>query len=108
MNTWLPRLKSQTANAAGGSTSGSTFGIGVETVDVMRQGQSDRESLISFYAAGIGVMFLLFSVTGGERIAARRDGHGHARSVLSTRLGMGGLLLAKWLFIAFLGVLQLS
>jgi hypothetical protein len=28
--------------------------------------------------------------------------------VLSTRVGMGGLLLAKWIFIAFLGVLQLT
>jgi ABC-type multidrug transport system permease subunit len=108
VSNWLPRLKSQTANASGGSTSGSTFGIGVETVDVMRQGQSDREGLISFYAAGIGVMFLLFSVTGASGSLLDETDTGTLDRVLSTRVGMGGLLLAKWLFIAFLGVLQLS
>ena len=40
-------------------------GIAVDTVDVMRTEQS-RELSISFYAAGIGVMFLLFSMSGAS------------------------------------------
>ena len=35
------------------------MGVGVDVVDVMRT-DDRRGSLISFYAAGIGVMFLLF------------------------------------------------
>ncbi|HEX6465333.1 MAG TPA: ABC transporter permease, partial [Vicinamibacterales bacterium] len=87
VDTWLPLLRQRAENsagagtgtpstsaaaapgtsAAGTSTSGDTnsfMGIGIDTVDVMRQGKT--ESLISFYAAGIGVMFLLFAVSGSS------------------------------------------
>ena len=40
------------------------MGVGVKVVDVMGS-DTRRGSLISFYAAGIGVMFLLFSAVGG-------------------------------------------
>jgi ABC-2 type transport system permease protein len=104
---WLPRLKSATAsgNTSAGSIAGA-MGIGVDTVDVMRQGSS--ESLISFYAAGIGVMFLLFSVSGASGSLLDEMDTGTLDRVLSTRVGMTGLLTAKWLFIAFLGMLQLT
>jgi ABC-2 type transport system permease protein len=108
VDSWLPRMRSDAASGTAGSTAAGAFGIGVETVDVMRQGQSDREGLISFYAAGIGVMFLLFSVTGASGSLLDEVDTGTLDRVLSTRLGMGGLLLAKWIFIAFLGVLQLT
>lgn len=104
---WLPRLK--TATAQGGAGAGSivgAMGIGIDTVDVMRQGNS--ESLISFYAAGIGVMFLLFSVSGASGSLLDEMDTGTLDRVLSTRVGMTGLLTAKWLFIAFLGMLQLT
>ena len=103
---WLPQLKpgassSQTAAGAQG-----TFGIGVDTVDVMRQGKT--ESLISFYAAGVGVMFLLFSVSGASGSLLDEMDTGTLDRVLSTRMGMTGLLASKWIFIAFVGVLQLT
>ena len=41
-------------------------------------------SLISFYAAGIGVMFLLFSWSARRRLAARGGRSRHARAALST------------------------
>jgi len=108
VDTWLPQLRSETRAGTAGRTADSAFGIGVETVDVMRQGKSDGESLIAFYAAGIGVMFLLFSVTGASGSLLDEMDTGTLDRVLSTRLGMGGLLLAKWIFIAFLGMMQLS
>jgi len=108
VDSWLPRMRSEGASGTAGSTAAGAFAIGVDTVDVMRQGQSDREGLISFYAAGIGVMFLLFSVTGASGSLLDETDTGTLDRVLSTRVGMGGLLLAKWIFIAFLGVLQLS
>jgi ABC-2 type transport system permease protein len=104
---WLPRLKAATegANATVANAAGA-FGIGVDTVNVMPKGNS--ESLISFYAAGIGVMFLLFSVSGASGSLLDEMDTGTLDRVLSTRVGMSGLLAAKWLFIAFLGMLQLS
>ena len=108
VDSWLPRMRSEAASATAGSTAAGAFGIGIETVDVMRQGRTDSDNLISFYAAGIGVMFLLFSVTGASGSLLDEVDTGTLDRVLSTRLGMGGLLLAKWIFIAFLGVLQLT
>ena len=106
VDSWLPQMKP--ASGAGGTASGGdqAFGIGVDTVDVMRQGRS--ESLISFYAAGVGVMFLLFSVSGASGSLLDEMDTGTLDRVLSTRLGMGGLLTAKWIFITLLGVLQLT
>src|SRR4029079_13934834 len=63
---WLPRWKPQ-GQARGTGDSAATVGampISVEVVDVMRT-DNRRGSLISFYAAGIGVMFLLFSSVAG-------------------------------------------
>jgi ABC-2 type transport system permease protein len=105
VDAWLPRLK------PGGSDSASTtpdggFGIGVDTVDVMRQGKSD--SLVSFYAAGVGVMFLLFSVSGASGSFLDEVDSGTLDRVLSTRLGMTGLLAAKWIFLTLMGIMQLT
>jgi ABC-2 type transport system permease protein len=105
VDSWLPQMKP--AGSTGGAASGDqAFGIGVDTVDVMRQGRS--ESLISFYAAGVGVMFLLFSVSGASGSLLDEMDTGTLDRVLSTRLGMSGLLTAKWIFITLLGVLQLT
>ena len=109
VSAWLPQLKPGGTAAAGAATpSGpaSGFGLAVDTVDVMRQGKGD--SLVSFYAAGVGVMFLLFSVSGAAGTLLDEVDAGTLERVLSTRLGMGGLLLGKWLFIAVIGVLQLT
>jgi ABC-2 type transport system permease protein len=105
VNAWLPRLKADGAGGGAGAAAGA-LGIGVDTVDVMREGKS--ESLISFYAAGIGVMFLLFSVSGASGSLLDEMDTGTLDRVISTRVGMTGLLAAKWIFIAFLGVLQLT
>jgi ABC-2 type transport system permease protein len=106
---WLPQLKAQAANPAPGSaTASGGMGIAVEVVDVMRA-NNRRESLISFYAAGIGVMFLLFSMTAAAGGALLEEAEsGTLERLLSTNIGMGGLLIGKWLFLAMLGTLQIS
>ena len=105
VDTWLPQLKpGGSAQADAGSRN--AFGVGIDTVDVMRKGNS--ESLVSFYAAGIGVMFLLFSVSGASGSLLDEVDNGTLDRVLSTRVGMTGLLAGKWLFIALLGMLQLT
>jgi ABC-2 type transport system permease protein len=107
---WIPALK---ADATGASPSASSSGAGVmgmavTVVDVMRNG--DRKgSLISFYAAGIGVMFLLFSSVGGAGGALLDEAEsGTLERLLSTNLGMTGLLIGKWLFLSLIGFAQLT
>jgi ABC-2 type transport system permease protein len=107
VDTWLPQLKPG-GSAATDTTASSrgAFGVGIDTVDVMRKGNS--ESLVSFYAAGIGVMFLLFSVSGASGSLLDEVDSGTLDRVLSTRVGMSGLLAGKWLFISLMGMLQLT
>jgi ABC-2 type transport system permease protein len=104
VNTWLQQLKPGGATA--GSAGGGAFGIGIDTVDVMRKGKSD--SLVSFYAAGVGVMFLLFSVSGASGTLLDEVDSGTLDRVLSTRVGMRGLLVGKWLFLTLTGLAQLT
>ncbi|MGH8639738.1 MAG: ABC transporter permease, partial [Burkholderiales bacterium] len=66
-------------------------------------------SLISFYAAGIGVMFLLFSAVGGAGGALLDEAEsGTLERLLSTNIGMTGLLAGKWLFLTLVGMAQLT
>ena len=107
---WLPRLKAGAGSTGtGGGTSGSGgMGIAVNVVDVMRT--DDRKgSLISFYAAGIGVMFLLFSSVGGAGGALLEEAEsGTLERLLSTNIGMTGVLIGKWLFLSLIGFAQLT
>ena len=58
---------------------------------------NQRGSLISFYAAGIGVMFLLFSMVGAAGGALLEEAEsGTLERLLSTRIGMTGILFGKW------------
>ena len=110
VDAWLPRLKAQGMSGANGSSEPSTgaMPIGVEVVDVMRT-DNRRGSLISFYAAGIGVMFLLFSSVGGAGGALLEEAEaGTLERLLSTNIGMTGVLVGKWILLALIGCLQLT
>ena len=103
---WLPTLKSQAAPGAGNAGAGG-MGVGVDLVDVMGS-NARRGQMISFYAAGIGVMFLLFSMVGAAGGALLDEVEaGTLERVLSTRAGMSGVLLGKWIFLALMGSVQL-
>ena len=109
VDTWLPRLRQNATVGGAGSASGNAapMGIGVETVDVMRT-NSQRGSLISFYAAGIGVMFLLFAmVNGAGGTLLDEVESGTLERLLSTRLGMTRLLAGKWLLLTIIGFGQI-
>jgi linearmycin/streptolysin S transport system permease protein len=105
VDSWLPQMKPAAGDGKGSATAAS-FGVGIDTVDVMRKGRS--ESLVSFYAAGVGVMFLLFSVSGASGALLDEVDSGTLDRVLSTRVGMGGLLVGKWLFLSLMGLAQLT
>jgi ABC-2 type transport system permease protein len=106
VSAWLPKLKED--GARGGGSKGGGMGVGVDIVDVMRT-DNQQGSLISFYAAGIGVMFLLFSAVGGAGGALLDEAEaGTLERLLSTNIGMTGLLVGKWIFLALVGAAQLT
>ena len=114
VDAWLPQLKEMAeenggAGGAGDGSGGATaMGLSTEVVDVMRS-NTRRGALISFYAAGIGVMFLLFSSVAGAGGALLDEvEEGTLERLLSTRVGMAQLLLGKWLFLTLIGVSQLT
>jgi ABC-2 type transport system permease protein len=102
IDAWLPRLKPGNDGVA------TTMGVTVNVVDVMRS-ESRRGSLVSFYAAGVGVMFLLFSMVGAAgSVLLEEVESGTLERLLCTNLGMPGILLGKWVFMVTVGVAQLT
>lgn len=72
-------------------------------------GREERPNgFVSFYAAGIAVMFLMFSASGAGGALLEESETGTLERVLSSRVGMTRLLLAKWLHIVALGLLQIT
>ena len=119
MDTWLPLLKQQSLGVPD-SAGGDSAGIGapgqggangfsglmkVESVEVV--GDKKDDAMVSFYAAGIAVMFLLFSASAGGGALLDEVDSGTLDRVLTSNVGMTGLLAGKWLFITLLGVLQI-
>ena len=126
LHQWLPRIRSHLGSSGGDSagdnppgggdqpsispsadSAGSGAGglVPVRTVDVL--GRNRKSPMIAFYAAGLGVMFLLFSCTAAGGAMLEEVESGTMERLLSTSLGMGRLLAGKWLFLALLGFTQI-
>ncbi len=90
-----------------GSTSDSAVGLPVEVVNVMQPDEGDT-SMVSFYAAGIGVMFLLFSCSGAGGTLLDEEESGTLDRLIGSRAGMGGVLFGKWVFLMLMGISQLT
>jgi ABC-2 type transport system permease protein len=110
---WVGELRKGGAGAAAGSGgpwsagTGSTFGLPIELVNVLQPGGGDTAT-VSFYAAGIGVMFLLFSCAGAGGSLIEEEESGTLGRLIGSRAGMGGVLAGKWAFITMMGMLQLT
>jgi ABC-2 type transport system permease protein len=94
-----------TANA---QDSSSPFGegiIGVHTRGVV--GEHQNKQMISFYAAAIGVMFLLFTASGSAGALLDEQDSGTLDRVLSSRVTMTTLLAGKLAFNSLLAFIQL-
>jgi ABC-2 type transport system permease protein len=86
-----------------------SVGLPIETVNVLQPSPVNGDtSLISFYAAGVGVMFLLFSCSSGAGSMLDEEESGTLGRLLSSRAGMRGVLLGKWIFLALMGMTQLT
>lgn len=97
---------------AAGEPAEDAFGglIKVDTVNAMEgeeENGGEGPQIISYYAAGIGVMFLLFSMAGAGGSLLEEQEQGTLERLLSSSVGMGQLLACNWAFFAVVGFLQL-
>jgi ABC-2 type transport system permease protein len=110
MNGYLEKLRqreNQPAATGTSSTQAGSFGgpIAVNARAVV--GQNKRNSMISFYAAAIGVMFLLFTASGSAGALLDEAESGTLDRVLSSRVTMTTLLMGKLAFNTLLAFTQL-
>jgi ABC-2 type transport system permease protein len=71
-------------------------------------GENKNNPMVSFYAAAIGVMFLLFTASGSAGSLLDEAESGTLDRVLSSRVNMTGLLAGKLLFNTLLAFTQLT
>lgn len=107
---WQKYLELEAEEAAPGGGSAEALAGGVvrtKVVDVIRE-RAPRTATVAFYAAGVGVMFLLFMAAGAGGALLEEAEAGTLERLLTSRLGMGRLLLAKWAFLTALGFVQVK
>jgi ABC-2 type transport system permease protein len=93
------------ATTATSSASGNGGIIAVTTRAVV--GENKNNPMVSFYAAAIGVMFLLFTASGAAGALLDEVESGTLDRVLSSRVTMTTLMLGKLTFNSLLAFLQL-
>jgi ABC-2 type transport system permease protein len=91
--------------ATGGGDGGGGL-VSVQTRDIV--GEAKKNPTVTFYAAGLGVMFLLFSATGAGGALIEEAESGTLDRILATRISMTRLLLGKLVYLAGVGVVQLT
>lgn len=115
VDAWLPSLRARSdpvrapgdgAQAPPAADDDASLGL-LETRTVQVVGRKDDDAMIAFYAAGIAVMFLLFTASGSAGTLIDEVDSGTLDRVLSSRVGMTGLLAGKWLHITLVGILQI-
>jgi len=103
----LKKIQSNLENSSS-SDSGSAFGASVVAVNTRSVvGDNKHNSMISFYAAAIGVMFLLFTASGSAGALLDEAESGALDRVLSSRITMTRLLAGKLVFNTLLAFTQL-
>ncbi len=98
---------------AGGGDAMAAGLVQVEAVDVRdyddgSEVEEPKRSIVAYYAAGIGVMFLLFSMAGAGGALLEEEESGVLERLLISNVPMSRLLLGKWLFFAALGLTQVT
>lgn len=92
---------------SGAVDSGSTFSLApIQVVNILGDGKSNP--IVSMYAAGIAVMFLLFNATSVSGVLIEERSNQTLDRLLASNLTMDQLLLGKWFYTAFLGILQVT
>lgn len=107
MQQYRAHLKEQEKSPAKGSASDNGGGAGLVAVSVRDVVGERHNSMISFYAAGIGVMFLLFTASGAAGSLIDESESGALDRMLSAGVSMTSLLAGKTLYCTLLAFLQL-
>ncbi|HWZ86831.1 MAG TPA: ABC transporter permease [Thermoanaerobaculia bacterium] len=97
---------SDDAEPSAGKAAGGGGLVAVETRDIL--GETKKNPTVTFYAAGLGVMFLLFSAAGAGGALIEEAESGTLDRILATRVSMTRLLLGKLLYLSCVGVAQLT
>ena len=71
-------------------------------------GKVTSANMISYYAAGISVMFVMFSMSGAATGLLEHEERGTLERLLSGRMSIIHLLLSHWIFYVGFGVIQIS
>lgn len=95
------------AESSTGTAASAAIGLPIDVINVMQGDQGDA-SMVSFYAAGIGVMFLLFSCSGAGGTLLDEEESGTLDRLIGSRAGMTGIIAGKWVFLALMGLIQLT
>ena len=115
VDSWSAYLKdsagvSGTGRATGSRTRASNPASGgmvpVKVVDVL--GEKKPNPVIALTAAGIAVMFLLFSASSAGGALLDEVETGTLERLLTSRASMGTILAGKWLYITLMGVFQIT
>ena len=101
----LDQLRRYQSQPNGARQSGGGALLSVESRDVV--GENKDNPMVSFYAAAIGVMFLLFTASGAAGTLLDEVENGTLDRLLSTRVTMTALLAGKLAYSALLAFLQL-
>jgi len=78
----------------------------IATVDII--GGKKTNPVVAMYAAGIAVMFLLFSATTASGSLLEERENSTLDRLLCSRLTMDQLLLGKWAFLTIIGSIQMT
>ena len=107
LNEGIRQLRERQESGATASVSGNEGGgiIAVKARAVV--GENKNNPMISFYAAAIGVMFLLFTASGAAGALLDEAESGTLDRVLSSRVTMTSLLLGKLTYNSLLAFSQL-
>ncbi len=92
---------------SGAATSGSGNGGIVAVTSRAVVGENKNNPMVSFYAAAIGVMFLLFTASGAAGALLDEAESGTLDRVLSSRVTMTSLMLGKLIYNSLLAFAQL-
>ncbi|MBD3236798.1 MAG: ABC transporter permease subunit [Candidatus Eisenbacteria bacterium] len=104
--------ESDTPGASDASGGGAVFEglVRIRSTDARAAGEIEEErrsAIVSYYAAGIGVLFVLFSMAGAGGSLLEEEESGTLERVLVTNTSMTTLLLGKWIFFGLMALLQL-
>ena len=100
------RVGAGSGSSGNGSSENASAGIVAVNVRAV-VGENKKNPMISFYAAAIGVMFLMFTASGSAGALLDEAESGTLERVLSTRVTMTKLLAGKLVFNTGLAFVQL-